>query len=177
MDDPSNPTVFALQSFSKLLGPGIRVGWIETDKKHIERLLDSGALQSGGGANPLASGMVLQLMKSGFLLRQIDLLREKYRVCCDTMCDALDDHLGDSVVYHRPLGGFFCFVTLRKEIDTQKLLDEAEKNYGVRFFAGRHFCDGTGKFNNALRLCFAYLEPKAIEAGVARLAKAIKEFS
>lgn len=181
LDDPSNPTVFAISSFSKLLGPGIRVGWIETDKTHIARILACGTLQSGGGANPLASGMVLELLRSGFVDNHIERLRTEYKVCSDAMCAGLESDVkgalqpGEKLKYHTPKGGFFCFVTLPPRIDTSKLLDSAQKLHGVNYFAGSHFCDGGTQFNSSLRLCFAFLKKPEIVEGMKRLAHAIAQ--
>ena len=174
LDNSEHPIVFGLQSFSKILGPGVRVGWIETNKKHIIRLLDSGALQSGGGFNPLASGMVLQLMRNGFLQNHVEMLRKKYALCCSRMCNALDKHLGDLITYEKPLGGFFCFITIQKSINTVELLHSCLADFNVKFFPGYRFCEDGSKFNNAFRLCFAYNEPNDIEIGVEHLAMAIR---
>lgn len=180
LDDPKNPTVFAINSFSKLLGPGLRIGWIETDVKHMARILQCGSLQSGGGFNPITSGMLLELLNGGFVDRHVSMLREKYQICCRTMCESIDAialTCDIDIKYYVPLGGFFIWLNLPAHIDTQKLLDNCEKKFGVRYFAGRHFCDGSNKFDACIRLCFAFLEPADIKEGVRRLGLAIADYN
>ncbi len=183
LDDPKNPTVFAINSFSKILGPGIRLGWIETNEKHMKRILECGPLRSGGGFNPLASGMVLNLLKSGFVKEQIDLLRSNYNETCAVLCSSLETLVGsalrpgEQLWFQKPTGGFFCFVTLPDRFDAERLADQAANKYGVTFLAGKHFSHKKDKFHNCIRFCFAYLDAEEIRKGVARLADAVKNYS
>ena len=146
LDDQKKPTIFALSSFSKLLGPGIRVGWIETNQFHINRFLNCGTLQSGGGANPLDSGIVHELMRSGFIDKHISMIRGKYRECCEAMCDGLKRYLvpelrpGENIRFYTLHGGFICFVTLPRRINSEVLLESCRKNYGVSYFSGKTSC-------------------------------------
>lgn len=182
LDDPKNPTVFAINSFSKILAPGLRLGWIETNVKHMQRILECGPLTSGGGFNPITSGMAYQLLKSGFISDHIDLLRGKYAETCSILCRSLDTHLraalspGEELKYRAPAGGFFCFVTLPERIDTNRLQDIALAKHGVTFFPGNVSSEKKDKFLNCLRLCFAFVDSEKIEQGVMRLADAIRGY-
>lgn len=180
-DDPSDPVVFSVSSFSKLLGPGMRLGWIAAHEPYISRILDCGALQSGGGFNPMTSAVILELLEKGFLDEQVQCLRQEYQASCQALCKAIDEHLrpalrpGEELQYENPEGGFFCFITLPDRFDTDKLLEVSKKS-GVSFFAGKHFSPGQCSFKSSLRLCFAWCEIDEIVEGVRRLGKAIKEY-
>jgi len=181
-DEPENPTIISINSFSKLLGPGLRVGWIETHSSNIATLLRHGSLQSGGGFNPMTSTAILEMLRNGFVEKHIDVLRAKYKSTCSALCDAINEFVqpalreDEELIYNRPKGGFFCFVTLPDRFDTEELLQSAKSEFGVAYFAGRHFSPNKDSFQNCLRLCFAFLEPEQIRNGVRRLSNAIKAY-
>lgn len=179
-DDPADPTVFSLNSFSKLLGPGLRLGWVTAHKKLLDRLLDCGALHSGGGFNPFTGGIVAQLFENKFIDDQISKVRAQYKENCLTLCEALNKYVVPALVEEEvkftvPTGGFFCFVTLPERIDADKLLEVA-KSRGVSYFVGKHSSPDKSKFKNCVRLCFAFLEQDAIVEGVKRLGQAVKAY-
>lgn len=180
-DDPSNPTVFSINSFSKLLGPGLRLGWILTHKSHMDRLLECGALQSGGGFNPFMGGVITEMLANGFVDTQVSKLRAHYKSTCTALCDSIDKYVSTAVradeviTYRQPTGGFFCFVDLPKRFDTEKLLEIA-KECGVSYFAGCNSSPDKSLFKNCIRLCFGFLNEPEIVEGVKRLGTAIKGY-
>lgn len=182
--DPGNRVVFAVNSFSKLLGPGLRLGWVEAGPAHVARLVAAGAIQSGGGLNPFPSAVVAEMFRSGDAQRHVVAVREAYTASASTLCDALDTELPPVVgaagyQYLRPTGGFFIFVRLAPGVDTEVLLKEYAPRTGVVFFAGRHFASGAPggqAFTNALRVCFAFLDEAPLREGVRRLAAALKAY-
>ena len=80
--DEDQETVLALNSFSKLLGPGLRLGWIEASLKHIKFLEKTGFIQSGGGLNPFASTIVESYIRSGKQVEHINHLNKVYQRRC-----------------------------------------------------------------------------------------------
>lgn len=182
--DPDNRVVFAVNSFSKLLGPGLRLGWVEAGPAHVARLVAAGAIQSGGGLNPFTSAVVAELFRSGDAQRHVVAVRDAYTASVTALCDSLDAALspllGDAgFTYLRPAGGFFIFVRLAAGVDTEVLLKEYAPRAGVVFFAGRHFASGApggAGYTNALRLCFAFLDEEPLREGVRRLAAALKAY-
>eukprot|EP00178_Gracilaria_changii_P005415 TRINITY_DN188_c0_g1_i10.p3 TRINITY_DN188_c0_g1~~TRINITY_DN188_c0_g1_i10.p3 ORF type:complete len:425 (-),score=49.49 TRINITY_DN188_c0_g1_i10:5635-6909(-) len=180
-DDVDKPTVFSINSFSKLIGPGLRVGWLTTNPLHIQRILDSGAIQSGGGLNPFASAIISEMIESKAVQNQVHTLRAHYQRTSTALCDAIERHIrpalrtDDVLHYYKPQGGFFCFIALPERIDSEKLLKIA-KQHGVSFFTGHQFSsDGFG-FQNCIRLCFAYVDEQEIVEGVRRLGDAIRNY-
>lgn len=182
--DPDRRVVFAVNSFSKLLGPGLRLGWVEAGPAHIARLVASGAIQSGGGLNPFTSAIVAEAFRSGDAPRHVVAVREAYTASSVVLCAALDAALPTAVGptgyrYLSPTGGFFIFVRLAPGVDTEVLLRDYAPRAGVVFFAGRHFASGAAggpTYGNALRLCFAFLDDSALREGVGRLAAALKAY-
>lgn len=180
-DNPEDPVVFSVNSFSKLLGPGIRIGWVAAHRKYIDRLLDCGTLQSGGGFNPFTSAVVLQLLQNGVVERKAAELRQHYQQNCNALCRALEEYVtpalkkGERLKFEKPEGGFFVFVELPERFDGDRLLQVA-KNKGVSYFQGKHFSPAKSEYNNCMRLCFAFCEEDEIVEGVKRLASAVEDY-
>lgn len=171
--------MLSINSFSKLLGPGLRLGWITANHTLIARLLDYGALHSGGGFNPFASAIVSEMIQTGHVHQQVNALREHYSVTSRALCDALEQYVrpalrdGETLHYHKPNGGFFCFVHLPDRIDADLLLEAAKQN-GVSFFPGKYFSRDRKSFRNCIRLCFAFVSKEQIQEGVRRIGETIK---
>lgn len=183
--DPYRRVVFAVNSFSKLLGPGLRLGWVEAGAAQVARLVGAGAIQSGGGLNPFTSAVAAELFRSGAAQRHVVAVRDAYAASATVLCDALDAELppvlGGATCfrYLRPSGGFFVFVRLAPGVDTEEVLRAYAPAAGVVFFAGRHFASGAPggeAYAHALRVCFAFLDAAPLREGVRRLAAALKAY-
>jgi len=191
--------VISLNSFSKILGPGIRLGWIEANESTIEVLIQTGFIQSGGGVNPFAASIVSGFIESGKQAEHIRYLCSEYQRRYTILVNALEQHLGAIPVevavalrercprtcYVRVKGGFFVWVRFASSlnIDTGKLLKEASSTQNVSFLTGDRFLVGDSSesavsaFSKAsIRLCFAYLEEGDLGAAVMRLAKAVEGY-
>lgn len=165
----SGGRVLSLGSFSKILAPGLRLGWIQAAPTLLQRLTGSGLLDSGGGLNPFTANVVRPILEQGRLAPHIAWLKEIYSRRSARMDAALQQNLGDGVYYAKPKGGFFFWVALPQE--AQALLSVA-RQHGVAFQPGSKFSASGGCRTHA-RLCFAFYDEATIERGVARLAKAI----
>jgi DNA-binding transcriptional MocR family regulator len=159
--------VVSVQSFSKILAPGLRLGWIQAHEKAIRRLAGCGLLDSGGGMNPFTSAIVRYLLESGDLARNIAALRKAYRLRLAALTAALDRHLPEAA-YSMPQGGFFAWVRL-PGVDTVGLRQAAQQAQ-VDFRPGALF-SSQGGLKEYLRLSCSYYNPQEIERGVARLAE------
>lgn len=164
--------VLSLGSFSKILAPGLRLGWIHARQDVLIRLAQNGMLLSGGGLNPFASGVVSSLLAQDKLSSVIAALCTTYCQRLVVMVEALNKlrHLG--VGFYCPRGGYFIWVELPSVLDSGQVLKQAQKR-GLSFHPGQRFTlNQTQK--NRLRLCFAYYsEPKLCE-GIWRLEQAIE---
>jgi DNA-binding transcriptional MocR family regulator len=179
-DDPDDPTVLAMHSFSKILGPGVRLGWIEAHPRYIERFLLTGLLLSGGGLNPFMAAIATELLRSGFQRAHLRQLRTHYAAACKTLCDSLDRSLqmnpSIKVVYRRPQGGFFVWLLLPEEVDAASFLNYCVQEHGVSFFEGARFTVNPVHHRSAIRLCFAWLEPAELSEGARRLVQALRSY-
>lgn len=160
--------VIYLGSFSKVLAPGLRCGWIVAEKELLERLeiaKQAADLCSG----TLDQSIVDEFVASGALAPQIERVCAFYRGKRGTLIGALEQHFAGKADWTAAVGGLFTFVTLHdSEIDTATLVAKAVGN-GVAYIpGGPFFVDGSGR--NTMRLTFAKESDERIEEGVARLA-------
>jgi DNA-binding transcriptional MocR family regulator len=166
-----NEQVLSINSFSKILAPGLRLGWVQAHATVIDQMAKSGLLDSGGGLNPFTSAIVNHLVESGDLNSNIQHLHKTYQLRQAAMTSALDRHLPD-VEYHQPQGGYYFWVRM-PERDTFKLR-EIMKNKQVYFRQGQLFSSLDG-LNDYIRLSISYHEPDQIETGIQLIASSIQE--
>ena len=165
--------VLRIGSFSKILSPGLRVGWLMAETKHIERCVNCGVMQMGGGASPFAAHVVAEYCQAGRLEPHIVELRRVYHQRCAVTLQALEYHMPAGVTWTRPRGGFFVWLTLPDGLEIG-LLRETARAQGMLFVPGTgFFANGGGERN--LRLAFSFVPPDEIERGVTILAQAIRD--
>ena len=160
-----NSQVISVNSFSKILAPGLRLGWIQAHKTVIKRLAGCGLLDSGGGMNPFTSALVRSLIESGGLADNVAVLRREYAHRLNTLDTALRQYL-PSAEYITPQGGFFFWVRL-PGVDAAELRQRAQE-FHVDFRPGVLF-SSQGGMRDTLRLCFSFYKSLEIEEGVKRL--------
>jgi 2-aminoadipate transaminase len=163
--------VLSLGTFTKILAPGLRLGWIQAAMPLIQRLADAGFIVSGGGLNPFTSAIVKTLVEDGSLRNYLDFLRTTYRERVMVMDASLSAHFPKSVGYYVPDGGYFFWLRFPSEIDTATFLPKAAE-HKVGFRSGSKFTVD-GSLANYMRLSFAYYNSPTIERGIAALAKAV----
>jgi DNA-binding transcriptional MocR family regulator len=165
--------IISLGSFSKILAPGLRLGWLQAAPATIGHMVQCGLLDSGGGVNPFTSGVVRSAMELGLLNRNLTLLKDTYSRRMQAMCAALRQRLPGSIRFADPAGGFFIWLALAEGMDAGSLLVKAiERN--VEFMPGFKFSSRQG-LKNFLRLSFAYYDTPDLLEGVERLAAVIAE--
>ncbi len=157
-------------TFSKVLAPGLRVGWIVAPEPVADRIVlakQAADLHTG----TFAQHVVLELLRRDVLAEQLPRLRTVYRTRRLALLEALARHLPEGTTWTRPAGGMFVFVTLPGEIEATRVLPAALER-GVAFVPGEAFHVGNAG-RNTLRLNFTHASPDRIELGVRRLAEAI----
>jgi 2-aminoadipate transaminase len=160
-------------SFSKILGPGLRVGWLAAPSQVIRRLA---LLKQGTDLHTsvLAQMIVYEMVQDGeFLPRHVEKLRAALRVRRDAMVAAIQRHFPPGLHWVNPDGGLFIWVTLPPELDANELLKETLE-HKVAFVPGYSFFPNGGG-RNTLRLNFSYPMPEVIETGIERLGLVLKE--
>jgi 2-aminoadipate transaminase len=163
----SSERVVSLGSFSKILAPGLRLGWIQASERLRARIMAHGFINSGGSINHISSLIVRQAIDNGSLDSHIEALRHSYRSRVEAMDDALREHFDDIAEWTRPDGGYFFWLQFDESVDTTQLRDKAR---GVKtgFQSGTVF-SSQGQLNNYLRLSFAHYNEDDIREGIARL--------
>jgi len=165
-------TVFSLGSFSKILAPGLRLGWIQTGPRLLKQIVDCGLLDSGGGLNPFTSAVVRSAIEKGLQHSQLATLRATYTERKGALSNALKEYLPESIRFVEPDGGFFIWLVFPEKVDTKRMLIEArQKNVG--FLPGVKFSSRSG-LNNCARLSFSYFDVAELEEGARRLSEVVK---
>ncbi|HEY7953471.1 MAG TPA: PLP-dependent aminotransferase family protein [Solirubrobacteraceae bacterium] len=165
--------VIYLGTFSKILSPGVRLGWAVAPRPVLEKL------NLGKQGADLCSSPVTQLFVAAYLQEQdwmgyIQTLRALYRKRRDTMLAALQKHFGEQAHWTKPQGGLFIWATLPQYIDTTDLLARALESENVAFVPGRAaYMDGRGA--SSMRLNFAGIREEDIREGIRRIGKVVKE--
>ena len=170
---PEDPLVFSVRTFSKVLAPGLRVGWIDADPR-LRDLVIAAKQAMDTCTNVPNQHVVDRFIRQGGYLEHLGGLRTEYRRRKEAMDASIARHLGDRVVTTDPQGGFFLWVTLQGEdagISTSRLFEIALAE-GVAFIPGPALSP-SGRFQDAFRLCFASSTPERTEEGLQRLARAL----
>ena len=163
--------VFYLGSFSKMLAPALRLGWIVAPADLMPRittLRESFDLES----STLIQRAVAEFLGRGWLEPHLEQMTAAHGERCATMLRALEEHLSDVARWSRPSGGVFVWVSLPERLDTTEMFHEAIRRQVAYIPGGVFSVDGSTR--NALRLNFSNVKPEAIEEGVARLADVIR---
>jgi len=163
--------VLYIGSFSKLIAPGIRLGWIVSPAElatPLTVLRESIDLES----STLMQRAVAMFLSEGRLEPHLARLTAANRLRRDALTAALKEHLGDIAAWTRPEGGLFVWVTLPQDIDTLECFEAALKRK-VAYIPGAAF-DVAGGSHNTLRLNFSNVSPERIAIAVERLAQALK---
>ena len=162
-----------LGSFSKVLAPGLRLGYVIAPKAIMPKLLQ--AKQAADLHSPsFNQRMVSEVLKDGFIDRHVPTIRTLYKSQCHAMLEALQKEMaGLDVVWNTPDGGMFLWVRLPEGMNAVELLPKAVDK-GVAFVPGAAFYADHAD-PRTLRLSFVTASEEQIHIGIAALAQAIRE--
>lgn len=163
--------VIYMGSFSKVLTPGIRLGYVVGPTTLI-RKLEQAKQAADLHTSQLTQMAVYEVIKDGFLGEHIPTIRTFYARQCQVMLDALTKFFPAGIEWTKPEGGMFIWVTLPSHIDSNELLNEAIKQ-NVAFVPGGPFY-ANEPAKNTMRLSFVTVSPERINEGVEKLGKLIK---
>ena len=163
--------VVYLGSFSKVLAPGLRLGYVVAPREIAPKLLQ--AKQAADLHTPgFNQRVVHEIVKDGFLDRHVPQIRALYKAQRDAMLAALDRHMPPGVRWNRPAGGMFLWVELPATMSATDLLPPAVAR-GVAFVPGAPFYAQAGQVNT-LRLSYVTASAAEIETGVAALGATVR---
>ena len=156
--DRGRGRVIGLGSFSKLLAPGLRVGWVHAHPALVQRFCMHGTLRSGGGLNPWMAAAVTALMADGRLGHHVDHLRATLAARADALSAALQEQLPSSD-FIKPGGGYFLWVSLPGAVG---------EGAGVTVLPGKR-CSPSGGCTDRARLSVSLYEASVLADGIERL--------
>ncbi|SDF52537.1 MULTISPECIES: PLP-dependent aminotransferase family protein [unclassified Duganella] len=162
--------VIYMGSFSKVLTPGIRLGYVVAPLP-LARRLELAKQAADLHTSQLTQMVVHEVIKDGFLDQHIPKIRALYGDQCQVMLDAMAQHFPAGVEWTKPEGGMFIWVTLPQHINAMQLLDEAIAQK-VAFVPGSPFY-ANEPATNTLRLSFVTVPPERIRHGIEILGKLI----
>ncbi|MFS0754103.1 PLP-dependent aminotransferase family protein [Noviherbaspirillum sp. 1P10PC] len=162
--------VVYMGSFSKVLTPGIRLGYAVAPVP-LARKLEQAKQATDLHTAQLTQMVVHEVVKDGFLSEHIPTIRQLYADQCQAMLDALQEFFPASATWTRPQGGMFIWVTLPAHINSMELLEAAVAE-NVAFVPGAPFYANTPA-SNTMRLSFVTVPPEQIRIGVQKLARLI----
>ncbi|MGY4395746.1 2-aminoadipate transaminase [Sphingomonas sp. UYAg733] len=160
--------VFHLGTFSKLVAPGLRIGWVAAEPMLIARLIQ---LKADGGSSPLVQRIIYEFGRSPAFAAHIDRVQSVYRERRDRIVAAVRRELPDAVLAV-PEGGYYVWLTLPPQVDGDALATDAAAR-GVNLIPGSKFFASSGDTatpRNHIRLSYSYATPEQIDEGVRRLA-------
>ena len=163
--------VFYLGSFSKMLAPALRLGWMVAPAEHMARITtirESLDLES----STLYQRAVAEFMGRGLLESHLKRITEAHGARCDVLLRALEEELSGIARWSKPDGGVFVWVSLPGRLDTAEMFPQAIERK-VAYIPGGVF-SVDGRTRNAVRLNFSNVKPDAIGEGVKRLSEVIR---
>jgi 2-aminoadipate transaminase len=167
--------VFYIGSFSKILAPTARVGWIIAPEFLIDKLA---ILKEGNDINTttFSQRIISSFLEKNDFSAHLSLLKNAYQEKRDKMVNAFKKYIPE-IKFIIPSSGFLIWAQLPKEIDANQLFWHALKNEKVSFLPGAAFTtSSTNNLNNCLRLSYSYCPLDLIETGIKRIANAIQSY-
>ncbi len=169
----NNGRVIYISSFSKILAPGLRIGWILGPRDlmaYVELAKQGVDLHS----STLSQYIIMEAIKKGIVDDTIERARSIYKAKRDAMMEALDEYMTGLAEWTRPVGGFFTMVYVKGEIDMKSLMVEAVEKYRVAYVPGESFFP-VSKKKNTMRLNYSFPSIEEIKEGVKRVASLVKD--
>lgn len=161
-----------LGSFSKIVTPGMRLGYIIANKEII-RMVETAKQASDLHSNIFGQYLISDYLYNNDLDKHIEKIKQLYKSQAGAMISAMEEYFPDNIKFTRPKGGMFSWVTLPEGKSSTELFDKAIKR-NVAFVPGDPFYVGLSNVNT-LRLNYTNADNETIKEGIKRLSEALKE--
>jgi 2-aminoadipate transaminase len=167
----TSDTVFYVGTFSKLMAPGLRVGWTIASPDMIARMIQ---LKADGGSCPLTQRIITEFLAGGRLPAHIERVQTAYRQNRDAMVAALKRELPEAT-FDVPDGGYYVWLALPEDVDGDRLA-RAASECGVTVLPGSKFFASPDEPHprNHLRIAYSHATPDEVDDGIRRLATAFR---
>jgi 2-aminoadipate transaminase len=170
--DEYSGNVIYLSTFSKLLSPGLRLGWVIAPPQVIRKLVMT-KQAADLHTSSFNQHVAYEVAKNGFLDEHVKLIRATYRERRDVMLEMMDEVFPSEMRWAKPLGGMFLWGVLPQGVDAAEILKTAVERK-VAFVPGVAF-HSNGNGTNTMRLNFSFSSPDTIREGMTRLGTTLKE--
>lgn len=164
--------VIYISTFSKILAPGFRLGWVVASKEILDKFILA-KQATDLCTNTFSQYVAYEYINGGFLDKQVEEIKALYKKNRDVMIEELNKNFPKGVTWTVPKGGMFIWLTLPKTIDTRLMFKKAMAKK-IAYVIGEAFYPEGGNYNS-MRLNFSYSDEKTIREGVKRLAEVIEE--
>ncbi|HHH53916.1 MAG TPA: PLP-dependent aminotransferase family protein [Bacteroidetes bacterium] len=172
-NEPDDVTICYTGSFSKILGPGFRLGWLLVNDEIYEKC--ELIKQAMDACSPnFTQVLANEFLAQGKIYPYLDFLRKEYHQRKILMDKALNKYMPEYVSWNEPNGGFYFWCTLPAKFDSSEIMKIAIKN-GAVFVSGKTF-DPAGVKNNNFRLSFSNMGKNQIDKGIKIIADSIREY-
>lgn len=168
-------TVVSMGSFSKILAPALRVGWIQAAPNILKRLADSGQFDSSGGVNPVMFAVVHSAIELGLQEKHLASVRKTLGENAKALCAAIREHLPEYVRFREPQGGYFIWIEMPAHFDSEALWTLARTQFKVQFQPGIRF-SATRQKRNFIRLSISFYNVEKLREGARRLGEAFRAY-
>lgn len=164
--------VIYTSTFSKILAPGFRLGWVIASKEILEKLI-LGKQATDLCTNVFSQYVAYEYVHGGYLDKQVEEIRHLYKKKRDIMLSSIKKYFPKGIQWTVPRGGMFVWITLPRKIDTRIMFQKALAQKVAYVVGDAFYPDGMNY--SSMRLNFSYSDNKNIEEGIKRLAEVIKQ--
>lgn len=163
-------------SFSKIIAPGVRLGWLEVPPRVQPQLLRSGIINSGGCFNNYTAGIVGSLFELNLAQPHIARLYAAYKDRMLAVNKVLESELPKTCKCLVPSGGYFIWIRMPDHLKASEFLEYCLKHEKITFIAGPRFAVEEGKGEQFFRLSIAFHKKEKLVDGIIRLCLALKSY-
>ncbi|KAH8371236.1 hypothetical protein KR093_006712 [Drosophila rubida] len=163
-------------SFSKIIGPGVRLGWLEVPPRIKPQLDSSGIINSGGCFNNYTAGIVASLFELDLAQQHIARVYESYKERMLATIAILNAELPQECHFSAPRGGYFIWISLPPELDAREFGQYCLKYEKITFIPGPRFAVDNGIGKHYFRISIAFHSTEKLVDGTKRLCSALKSF-
>ncbi|XP_055909514.1 2-aminoadipate transaminase [Eupeodes corollae] len=174
-DEDFKGNVISNGSFSKIIGPGLRFGWLEAPPRCKIILESSGIFNSGGCLNNFTSGIMASLFELKLAQSHAKMVKDLYQERMLATCEILNNHLPKSCKFIEPQGGYFIWIKLPEHVDANDFLRVCLENNKIFFIPGNRF-SFDNSFKNCFRISIAFHKKEVMIRAMMQICDELKKY-
>ncbi|CAD5112111.1 DgyrCDS1352 [Dimorphilus gyrociliatus] len=169
--DKDGNNVISNGTFTKILCPGLRLGWIETSENLLKKFYNSGTISSSGSSNHYMSCVIAMAIKMGLVSEHINKLKKQYSQSLNQMYSIFIKE-APFVKIHKPKGGYFFWIRMPDDFDGFEIAKKCRENHKVNVLPGSVF-SASGNFKNYLRVSYSHYSTEILCEATKSLCKTL----